>query len=76
MTKGCDTMRCMRRNSAMGRPKNETVAKYHKEHLKRYCLMFRRDEDADLIDYITDSDIQVSELFRLAMRMYMEEMGK
>ena len=60
----------------MGKAKPETVAKYHQEHLKRYCLMLRKDEDESLIDYIMDSDIQVSELFRKAMRMYMKEMGK
>ena len=66
----------LRGETKMGKAKNETVAKYHAEHFKRYCLMLRKDEDEALINYIMDSDIQVSELFRQAMRMYMEEMGK
>lgn len=60
----------------MSRPKNETVAKYHKEHLKRYHLMFRRDEDEQLLNCISESDLQVSELFRRAMRMYMDEVQR
>lgn len=64
------------RGRNMGKAKNETVAKYHKEHLKRYCLMLRKDDDEHLINYIAESDIQVSELFRRALRMYMEEVSK
>lgn len=57
----------------MGRPKNETVAKYHKEHLKRYHLMFRRDEDETLLEYIAECGMSPTELMRQAMRAYMEE---
>lgn len=55
----------------MSRPKNETVAKYHKEHFKRYTLNLRNDDDAALLEYIESSEIPVSELFRQAFIHYM-----
>lgn len=55
----------------MGKTKKETVAKYHREHLKRYTVNLRRDDDADLIEYIEGSNIPVSELFRQAFLLYM-----
>lgn len=56
----------------MGKAKNETVAKYHAEYLKTYYLMLRRDEDEALLQYIEDSDLKPSELFRRALREYMK----
>lgn len=57
----------------MGKAKNETVMKYHKEYLRTYYLMLRRDSDAELLKYIEESDLKPSELFRLAVRRYMKE---
>ena len=61
------------RSKKMSRPKDETVAKYRKAHIQRYRLMFRRDEDAELIEYVEQSELSTSELFRRAMRLYMEK---
>lgn len=55
----------------MGKAKNETVAKYHREHFNTYSLNFRRDEDADLLEFIDNSEVPVSEIFRQAFRLYM-----
>lgn len=58
----------------MARPKNETVAKYHKEHFKSYDVSFRFDTDEALIDYMQEhADIGTTEILRRALEYYMNE---
>lgn len=57
----------------MGKAKPETVAKYHKEHLRKFCVMFRRDEDEAILEYLEQCGERPSDVLRKAMRMYMKE---